>query len=388
MTAILIAGYPYIKENYFRTFNYYLERDKVFFLLPKIWKAKGGKLKFHPPKKENVYATNAFFYHSNYQVIGGLLKGWMPLFPLFIAKRKFEIVFSPSEPILLATLYQGFWAKLFGLKHVIFTWENIPYESKFRGLNGFFKKIILKFNLFFCDGVICGNNKAKNIFAKLTPKPVAVIPLSGVDTDFFRREDGPKKIGALDLMGKVVFNFSGAIGYRKGIHIIFEAFKKVLAEIPNAHLLIVGSGEYEESLKLKVESLKLKDVATFIPWVNRDELRQLFSVSDVFLYPSLPHEGWEEQFGYSMAEASLMELPVISTKSGSIDEVILDGKTGLLVEPDNFESLGEAMIKLGKNPELRKTMGQAGRKYIEENYSYQVVANKFYGFFNEITLHR
>ena len=56
---ILIAGYPYIKENYFRTFDFYPGKNKVSFLLPKIWKAKDGKLVFKPPDRSNVYKTTA-----------------------------------------------------------------------------------------------------------------------------------------------------------------------------------------------------------------------------------------------------------------------------------------------------------------------------------------
>ncbi len=384
---VLIAGYPYIKENYLKTFNYYPEGDKVFFLLPKIWKAKGGKLKFKPPRKDNVYTANAYFFHSNYPVVGGLLKGWMPAFALvlFRIRKKIDIVYSPSEPILLTTLYQGFWTKFFGKKHVMFTWENIPYEEKFSGLNLILKRIILQLNLSFADGVICGNKKGEAMFKKITNKPIVVIPLSGVDTDFFRREaDSFKKIENSDLTGKIVFNFSGAIGYRKGLHVILKAFKKVLDGIPNAHLLIVGSGEYENQMLELVKELDLNKNLTLISWLNGEGLKKAFNVSDVFLYPSLSYGGWEEQFGYSMAEASLMELPIITTRTGSIDEVVVDGKTGLLIEADNEGQLADAMMSLGRDLELRKKMGQAGRKYIEDNFSYSGIADKFHKFFSSL----
>lgn len=387
MRSILIAGYPYVKENYLKTFDYYPEGDSVFFLLPKTWKAKNGKLNFNPPRRNNIYTANAYFFHSNYPVIGGLLKGWMPSFPLVLFKirRKIDIVYSPSEPILLTTFYQGFWTKFFGKKHIIFTWENIPYENKFGGLNLLVKKFVLKLNLAFCDGVICGNTKARGILSHYTKEPITVIPLSGVDTDFYRREGGSKKIENSDLTGKIVFNFSGAIGYRKGLHVILGAFKKVSVEIPSAHLLIVGSGEYEDKISELIDKLGLNKNLTLISWLNRESLKKAFNASDVFLYPSLSYGGWEEQFGYSMAEASLMELPVITTKTGSTGEVVLEGQTGLLVEAGNEEQLASAMIRLGRDSELRKKMGQAGRKYIEDNFSYSQIAGKFYKFFHKLT---
>ena len=349
---VLIAGYPYIKESYFKTFDYYPDGDSIFFLLPERWKAKGGKVVFYPPDRPNIFKTKALFYHSHYPLIGGVLKGWMPLFPFFLARRKFRIVYSPGEPILLTTLYQGVWSKIFGLKHIIFTWENVPYEDKFHGLGGLIKKLVLRLNLIFCDGVICGNKKAADIIRKFGVKRLnfktLVCPLSGVDTEYFKPERNLKTADNHELNGKIVYLFAGAIGRRKGIHLIIKAFKRVIDNIPNAHFVLVGSGEYETEIDELISENKLNDRITRIPWLDKAGLKNIMSVSDIFLYPSMPYGGWEEQFGYSMAEASLMELPVISTRSGSIEEVVVDpvkspngdneasGRTGILVEPEKI----------------------------------------------------
>ncbi len=97
-----------------------------------------------------------------------------------------------------------------------------------------------------------------------------------------------------------------------------------------------------------------------------------------------PYGGWEEQFGYSMAEASLMELPVVSTRSGSIEDVVVDGKTGILVEPDNVIQLANAMVRLAMDSALRMRLGHEGRKYITRHFSHAVVAQQFFEFFNRV----
>jgi len=130
------------------------------------------------------------------------------------------------------------------------------------------------------------------------------------------------------------------------------------------------------------EKLGLRDYILRVPWLNQSELKELLSVSDVFLYPSLPFKGWEEQFGYSMAEASLMELPVISTRSGSIEDIVKDNHTGILIKPDNADELKNAMIKLGNDGKLRSLLGREGRRYIVKNFSHEVVAQKFWQFFH------
>jgi phosphatidylinositol alpha-1,6-mannosyltransferase len=181
-----------------------------------------------------------------------------------------------------------------------------------------------------------------------------------------------------------VYTFVGAIGYRKGIHRMLEALPHVLEIVPNAHVIIAGSGEYQKQITALIDELKLRDRVTLFPWVDHKELIRLLSISDIFMYPSIPHGGWAEQFGYSMAEASLMELPVISTHSGSIADVVIDGETGILVPPDDAASLTGAMIRLGQDHELRKKLGGAGRQHVIDRFSHEAIAWKFHAFFRSM----
>lgn len=387
---ILIAGFPYIRENYLATFRHYSDSDQIFFLLPKVWKIKDGKVVFRPPKQNNIYTTRAFFYHSSYPVIGGLLKGWMPAFPLVLwrLRKQIKLVYACSEPNLLTTSYFNCWSKIFGFKCINFTWENVPYQEKSRGIKRLIKKIIIKVNLALSDGLVCGNAKGKVIFQKLTKKPITVIPMSGVDPEVFRRGNKEKKFAGCDWSSKIVFTFAGSISYRKGIHEIIKAFKEVVAQNPLVHLVIAGSGEYEKEVETMIKNSSIAGRTTRFPWIDHTKLPQLFEASDVFLYPSISYGGWEEQFGYSMAEASLMELPVIATDSGSIPNLVLDGQTGILVPENDSAALSKAMLKLAADPDLRKKMGFAGRRYIFYNFSHSVIAKKFADFFKEIYLSR
>lgn len=384
---ILITGFPYIRESYFMTFRHYPNPDQLSFLLPKIWKIKGGTVTFRPPNDPRVRTAMAFFTHSRYPVVGGLLKGWMPAFPLVLwnMRDQVDLVYSCSEPNLLTTLYYALASKILGKKHIVFSWENIPYWEKFHGLNWLTKKAVIKAVLALSDGIVCGNSKGKDIFHQLTSKPVTVIPMSGVDTETFARTGHSKTFEGYDWTDKVVFTFAGAIGYRKGIHHIIDAFKTVVGEMRNAHLVIAGSGEYEDEIKQGIKDSGVADWITRISWVDHAKLPRLLEASDVFLYPSIAHGGWEEQFGYSMAEASLMELPVITTESGSIDEVVVHEKTGLLVQPGNVGELAQAMKRLGTDPLLRERLGKAGREHISVHFSHQKVAGRFQQFFKQVS---
>ena len=382
---IIVTGYTYTRSNLFEVFDFYSEKENLYFILPSNWKAKDGRVVFKPFKKEgfNIYHSPAFFFHSHYPFLGGLFKGWMPffIFRLFWLRLKgAKILFTAGEPNLLSTLYNGIWAKILGMKHIFHFWENIPYEQKDSGAKLFLKKLLIKANLVFADGAICGMQKAKNILMSFQPKfPVEAFLHAGFNTERFK----PLPISRLNL-DKFVFLFVGALSYRKGVHLALESLVELKKKYPNLYLVIVGSGEYAENLKFKVESLKLTNEVKFISWMANEDLPKIYNSADVFLYPSIPYEGWEEQFGYSIAEASLCGLPVISTKSGSIDEVLKDGQTGLMVAPNNREELKNAMEKLINDPQLRRKLGENGREYVKNNFSHQVIAEKLYNLFKKV----
>lgn len=387
---ILITGFPYVRKNILEVFDFYPKGDNLFFLLPSKWPIKGGKVIYRAPEKKNVIATRTYFYHSNYFLIGGLLKGWMPFFPFWLwrlgHKQKIDIVFACSEPPLLSTFWQLIWTKLYGAKFFCLTWENIHYREKLFGLRGRIKLFILKLNLLLSDGVICGNRKAQKIIDSFIPcRPHPLIPASGVNGAFFKKMDIPKQFRGYDLSGKIVYAFVGSISFRKGIHLIIKAFQDLVKEIPEAVLYVVGSGEddYECKIEGLINNSGVKERIFRFPWISHEEMRELLSVTDVFVYPSLPYKGWEDQLGYATMEASLMELPVITTRSGSMDEVVKDGETGFLVEPPyDVSGVYQAMLKLGKDKELRERLGKKAREFMMANFSHEAVAQKFYDFFH------
>ena len=349
---IVVIGYPFARPNNRAT----LAGLSTYFIVPKTWKIKKGKAKYRTDATERITTTMTFFHHSDYPIIGGLLKGWMPLLPWYLWKLKrrhgVSIVFDALEPNLLSTLYHAFFSKLLGLKHIVFSWQNVKLLHS----------PLIKINLAFADGIVCGNQKCRALFQAVTDKPLMVIPLAGLDPNFWQPKPRQER-------STVTFLFVGAMDYRKGVHVLLEAFRNV----PHAKLVLVGSGSYEKNIQHPI-----------IPWADHARLKELYQEADIFVYPSISHAGWEEQFGYSMAEASLMELPVVSTSTGSIDEIVINGKTGILVPEKDVFALSQAMTELAENSEKRASMGSAGRAYIIEQYSNSVIAKKYHDFFKTL----
>ena len=187
--------------------------------------------------------------------------------------------------------------------------------------------------------------------------------------------------GAMNNEQKTIL-FYGALEKRKGLDILLEALKLLITnyQLPVTKLLIVGTGPEKENLKLQVTNYKLQNNIIFLDWMANEELPALLNLSDVFVFPSRPIGGWEEQFGYAMAEASACGIPVVATNIGSIDEVIVNDKSGLLVSPNNAPALAEAISKILSDNELKSKMGLCGREHIERNFSHKVVASKLLDF--------
>jgi glycosyltransferase involved in cell wall biosynthesis len=126
-------------------------------------------------------------------------------------------------------------------------------------------------------------------------------------------------------------------------------------------LLLVGDdpfGDNRQRAESAAAQLELDKSAVFAG-IRRDVPR-LLAASDAFVLASL----WEG-LGLVFLEAMAARLPVIATRVSAIAEVVVDGKTGLLVPASNASAMAQAMLRLAREPELRAQLGAAGRERVE-----------------------
>lgn len=146
----------------------------------------------------------------------------------------------------------------------------------------------------------------------------------------------------------------GTLRWEKGYRYLLDAWRQLEAnhQLPaNSKLWIVGTGPLEQELKHMT-----KDTPSVVFLGRRDDTAQLLRSADLFVLPSV-----NEGFGIAIVEAMCAGLPVISTTSGGIPEVIHHGRTGILVPPEDAESLVAAIAELANDPEQRKSLSQAAR---------------------------
>jgi glycosyltransferase involved in cell wall biosynthesis len=228
-------------------------------------------------------------------------------------------------------------------------------------------------------------------FAERWARP---IQSEGVDVNRFvgkcdhneQRQNEPKRL-----------LFVGRISPEKGVHVLLDAFQKVVEHYPQAKLELVGpthcslpreflftlsdskkiqnlSSLYEENsgrsyffyLQKKLLSLNIAKNVTFTDFVSNLQVVNNYQAADVLVNPS-----FSESFGRSLIEAMACQVPAVATRVGGMEEIVEDGKTGILVEPGDASALAKAILCLLSDEDLRKSMGKAARKRAVELFSWE-----------------
>ena len=109
---------------------------------------------------------------------------------------------------------------------------------------------------------------------------------------------------------------------------------------------------------------------SFLGMFQRPELVDRYYESDVFAFAPI----WDEGFGLPAVEAMAAGVPVVSSRSGTLVETVLDGETGILVEKNNSVELADALLKLLNDDDLREAMGRAGRQRVMGHFTWDQIA--------------
>jgi glycosyltransferase involved in cell wall biosynthesis len=165
----------------------------------------------------------------------------------------------------------------------------------------------------------------------------------------------------INLKSKVVGTV-GRLRKEKGHGYLLQAFAHIARTMKDVTLLIVGEGEDSVRLKRLTDELGLKDHVIFSGL--RDDVPDLLRVMDVFVLSSL----WEGMPN-ALLEAMAAKKPVIATSVGGVPEVIVDGKTGLLVPPNDTQALSMALMSLLADENRRRGFGEAGYQRVVEHFS-------------------
>jgi glycosyltransferase involved in cell wall biosynthesis len=174
----------------------------------------------------------------------------------------------------------------------------------------------------------------------------------------------------------------------KGHPTLLEAWPRVLAAVPNAHLLIVGEGSRCDELQAQAASLGLlgsdpsnprSDLGRRVIFSGRrDDVPAVTAALEIAVLPS-----YREAQGLSILEAMALSRPVVASAVGGIPEMIEDGRSGLLVPPHDPEALAAAISRLLLDHPLADTLARAGRELVHERFCVELMVRAIETIYDE-----
>jgi phosphatidylinositol alpha-1,6-mannosyltransferase len=201
----------------------------------------------------------------------------------------------------------------------------------------------------------------------------------GIDTEHFASHHSNDLRKSYGIYAKPTIVSVGRLVHRKGQDRLVEAMPRILAKVPDTQLVFIGEGPHRKVLEKLVSQLSLDDHVTFIGRIHYSELPRYISMGDIFAMPSRSRFlGLEvEGLGIVYLEASACGLPVIGGASGGAPDAVKHGTTGYVVDGNNVAEIADRTIELLRDSALRATMGAAGRKWVVDEWRWEIWSQEF-----------
>ena len=189
---------------------------------------------------------------------------------------------------------------------------------------------------------------------------------NGVDVDRFKpREKQPELVRKYNLDGKAVVVYLGTFQPYEGVQLLVEAMPEIAAQVPNAHLLVVGGGGEQPRLREVARELRIEHLITFTGRVHHAEVADMFPLGDLFVYPRLLTDTTALTTPLKPLEAMSMARPVLASDIAPLRELISEpGVTGLLFRPGDRADLTRAVVGALRDTDALRRIGAAGRELV------------------------
>lgn len=211
--------------------------------------------------------------------------------------------------------------------------------------------------------LVCQSDLRQARKHRLAPEGKMTVILNGTDVR--------PELGADDISrrknelgwppGRRVVGTVARLHRQKGVASLLRAAPRILSAFPEARTVVVGDGPQGGSLRREAQRLGLEGRFLFLG--ERKDAKALMALFDIFVLPSL----WEG-LPFVLVEAAALGKPVVATAVDGVPEILEDGKTGLLVRPGNPTALAEAVIRLLKDKEEARRLGETARKLVPPRF--------------------
>ncbi|MFC2164538.1 glycosyltransferase family 4 protein [Acidobacteriota bacterium] len=187
---------------------------------------------------------------------------------------------------------------------------------------------------------------------------------------------------------KITLLCVAALREEKGHEYLLKAMAQVIREAEDIQLLLVGDGELRERVINFIDILKLKKHVQLLGWKGEEEIFELLSGADIYVQHSVKcivedKILKEEGLPISLVEAAGMGLPIVATDVGGIREICIHKHNGLLCEEKNFLDMANQILTLIQNPEMRLSLGRAGRDLVLKTFDESKMLKNLEAFYQE-----
>ena len=158
---------------------------------------------------------------------------------------------------------------------------------------------------------------------------------------------------------------------------MIQALPEILKSFPKTTLTVIGKAPSNSEVSKLISNLDLKEIISFKSGISENEIVDLYHTSEVAVIPSL-YEG----FGFGAGEAMACGVPLISTHSGGLKEVV--GDCAIKILPSSADEIEKAVINLFNNQEKRKELSAKGRQRMETKFDWKIAASSYESSFQEV----
>ena len=290
----------------------------------------------------NKTSVNYDLIHDNQSLCYGLV----------YIQKKFPLVTTIHHPIT-----KDYKLELEAAKN----WKERLSINRWNSFLGMQKKIAPQLNK-----IICPSNQSKmDVVEEFKVKEENIdFVLNGIDLEAFNRQED------VEIKPYRIITTASADVPLKGLRFLVDAMKEIIEEVPAAHLVVLGKARKEGETLKQVSKLNLENKISFHSGLTQSEVVALYSSSHICVIPSL-YEG----FGFGAGEAMACGLPLVSTQSGGLKEVI--GDEAIIIEPASVKSIVEAVIDLFANKEQQLALSKSGRKRIKDEFNWLKAAKGY-----------
>lgn len=301
---------------------------------------------------------------------GRYLSGLVPRLSDFDLVHTVETAHAFSGQALVAK-------RRFRCRVVVTVWENLPFNRK--GYSRYAFDTVRPRVLAEADAFLAVTEHAKEalILEGVNCERIWVIPM-GVDLERFRPAPPDARLRqhfGLPADHAVLLSV-GTLSAAKGLLFLLHAVKRASLDpdLRGTAFTVVLVGRDTGGARELIAQLGLAGTVVLADYVPYVDMPALYNLATMVIHPSVPIPTWQEQFGMTLIEGLASGIPLLSTTSGSIPEIV--GDAGVLVPPADYVALYRGLKELLLDPVRRDTLGRLGRQRAEALFDRQVVARR------------